>query len=309
MDRRAWTALLALAAIWGASYLFIEIGLREMGPTVIAWARVTLAALVLVPIAFVHDQLRLHRAAIPYIVLLAAIQVAGPFILIARGQEEISSSLAGILVASTPLFTALLAIRIDPEERSDGASMWGIIAGLAGVALLLGLDLGDSSAELFGGLAIVAASLGYSLGGFLAKLRLPGAPPTGVAAWVMVASAILLAPAAAVGAPDEVPGLGPIAAVAALGIVGTGIAFAIFYGLMATVGPARTFVVTYLAPAFAVVYGAVLLDESVSISTIVGLVLIVGGSYLAAQGRRPRRGAPEPVYEAPASARSEDSTS
>lgn len=301
---------MALAAIWGASYLFIEIGLREMSPTVVAWARVTLAAFVLIPIALFQGQLRLRREAAPAVVALAAIQVAGPFVLIARGQEEIASSLAGILVASTPLFTAVLALRIDPEERSDGARMWGIVAGLAGVALLLGVDLSGSSAELLGGLAIVGASLGYSLGGFLAKLRLPGAPPTGVAAWVMVASAVLLLPFAVAGAPDEVPGAGPIAAVAALGMVGTGVAFAIFYGLMATVGPARTFVVTYLAPAFAVVYGALLLDEPVSATTVGGLVLIVGGSYLAAQGRMPGRGGPEPVYEASsaASSRSDGST-
>ena len=101
----------------------------------------------------------------------------------------------------------------------------------------------------------------------------------------MVASTVLLLPAAIVGAPSEAPGLGPIAAVAALGVLGTGIAFAIFYDLIANVGPARTFVVTYLAPAFAVVYGAVLLDEAITVATLLGLALIVGGSYLAAEGR------------------------
>jgi len=290
--------LLALAAIWGASYLFIEIGLRDLSPAVIAWARIALAALVLVPIAAARGQLRLPGASVPVVALLAAIQVAGPFILIAEGQEEITSSLAGTLVASTPLFTALLAVRLDQDERVHGVRMWGILAGLAGVGILLGLDLSGTSAEALGGAAILLASLGYALGAFLSKLRLPGAPPTGVAAWVMVASTMLLAPFAVATAPSEAPGLGPVAAVAALGIVGTGVAFAIFYDLMATIGPSRTFVVTYLAPAFAVAYGAFLLDEPVSVSTIAGLSLIVGGSYLAAQGRLPGRSGPEPVYEA-----------
>lgn len=307
MDRRAWTMLLALAAIWGASYLFIEIGLRDLSPAVIAWARIALAALVLVPIAAVRGQLRLPGASVPVIALLAAIQVAGPFILIAEGQEEITSSLAGTLVASTPLFTALLAIRLDQDERAHGVRLWGILAGLAGVGILLGLDLSGTSAEALGGGAILLASLGYALGAFLSKLRLGGAPPTGVAAWVMVASTVLLAPFAVATAPAEAPGLGPVAAVAALGIVGTGVAFAIFYDLMATVGPSRTFVVTYLAPAFAVAYGAFLLSEPVSVSTIAGLSLIVGGSYLAAQGRLPGRSAPEPVYE-PAEVRKEPAT-
>lgn len=308
MDRRAWTWLLALAAIWGASYLFIEIGLRDMAPPVIACARVALAALVLIPIALRRGHLRVARSYAPVIVVLAAVQVAAPFLLIARGQEEIASGLAGILVASVPLFTALLAIRLDQEERSEGVRLWGIVAGLAGVALLLGVDLSGSSAEALGGLAIVLASLGYSIGGFVAKLRLPRVPPTAVAAWVMVASTALLLPFALLALPAEAPGAGPLAAVAALGVVGTGVAFAIFYDLMASVGPARTFVVTYLAPGFAVVYGALLLDETVTVSTIAGLALIIGGSYLAAQGRLPGRGAPAPVYEPSASALRDEAT-
>lgn len=297
MDRRSWTMLLCLAAIWGASYMFIKIGVRDLSPAMVAWARIALAALVLVPIAALRGQLRLPGARVWMVVVLGAVQVAGPFLLIAEGEQEISSGLAGILVASTPLFTALLAIRLDQEERSHGARMWGIAAGLAGVGLLLGVDLSGTSAEALGGAAILLAGLGYAVGAFIAKHGLAGAPPTGIAAWVMVASTALMAPAALITAPEATPGLGPVAAVVALGVVGTGVAFAIFYDLMARVGPARTFVVTYLAPAFAVAYGALLLDEAISVSTLAGLTLIVGGSYLAAEGRLP--GGPRPV-EAPA---------
>jgi drug/metabolite transporter (DMT)-like permease len=294
MDRRSWTMLLLLAAIWGASYMFIKIGVRDLSPAMVAWVRIVLAALVLVPIAALRGQLGMPGARVWVIFVLAAVQVAGPFLLIAEGEEEISSSLAGILVASVPLFTALLAIRVDHEERSQGARMWGVVAGLAGVALLLGVDLSGTSAEALGGAAILLASLGYAIGGFIAKHGLAGAPPTGIAAWVMVASTVILAPAALITAPAEAPGLGPVAAVIALGVLGTGIAFAIFYGLMARVGPARTFVVTYLAPAFAVAYGALLLDEAISVSTVAGLALIVGGSYVAAEGRLPGRPRPAP---------------
>ncbi len=279
--------LLCLAAIWGASYMFIKIGVRDLSPSMLSWGRVALAAAVLVPIAALRGQLRLPNARVWVVAVLAAVQVAGPFFLIAEGEEEISSGLAGILVASTPLFTALLAIRLDHAERSHGARMWGIVAGLVGVGVLLGVDLGGTSAELLGGAAILLASLGYAVGAFIAKHGLAGAPPTGIAAWVMIASTVLLAPAAILTAPSEAPGAGPVAAVVALGVLGTGVAFAIFYDLMARVGPARTFVVTYLAPAFAVVYGATLLDETITVSTIAGLALIVGGSYLAAEGRLP----------------------
>ena len=171
------------------------------------------------------------------VVLIGLSQIAGPFLLIAAGETEISSSLAGILVTSAPLFTALLAIRVDEEERLRGGRLVGIVLGVAGVALLLGVDLGGSGDELLGGLAVLLAGLGYAIGGLLAKHRMAGKPPIGVAAWVTVAGAVLLLPAAIVGWPGSVPELGPASAVVALGVVCTGIAFAIFYELVATVGP------------------------------------------------------------------------
>jgi drug/metabolite transporter (DMT)-like permease len=137
---------------------------------------------------------------------------------------------------------------------------------------------------------VLAAGLGYAIGGFMVKRRFAGVAPVGVAAWVMVASTVLLLPAAIATAPAEAPGLGPLAAVFALGVVGTGIAFAIFYDLMSTVGPARTFIVTYLAPGFAVLYGALFLDEAITAAIVGGLALILAGSWLAA-GSGQRRAA------------------
>jgi drug/metabolite transporter (DMT)-like permease len=291
VDRRAWTLLLILGAIWGASYLFIKIGVRDMPPAMVAWARVALAAAVLLPLAHRNGALaQARRSGIAWLGLVAAVQVAGPFILIAAAEEEISSGLAGILVASAPLFTALLAIRFDSEERSTGARLVGILLGLGGVAVLLGVDLNGSLSEVAGGAAVLLAGFGYAVGGFLVKRRLVSVPPIGLAAMVMLSSALILLPVTIATAPAGAPGLGPLAAVGALGVLGTGIAFVIFYDLMGTVGPARTFIVTYLAPGFAIVYGATLLDESITVSTIAGLVLILGGSYLALGGtaRSPR---------------------
>ena len=296
MDRRAWFWLLTLGAIWGASYMFIEFGLRDLSPGMVAFLRVALAAAVLLPVAASQGALRGVRPYAGWLALVGLIQVAGPFVLIAAGQEEISSSLAGILVASAPLFTAVLAIWVDQAERSQGLRLVGILAGFGGVALLLGVDLGGSGAELVGGLLVVLASLGYAIGGFLVKLRLAGVKPVGMSALVLSASTVALAPLAIATAPSEMPGFGPLAAVAALGVLGTGAAFVIFYWLISTVGPARAFIVTYIAPASAVVYGATLLSESITVATIGGLALILTGSWLAAEGRipgRPREEAPE----------------
>jgi drug/metabolite transporter (DMT)-like permease len=285
VNRRSTTLLLTLAAIWGASYLFIKIAGRDLSPAMISFLRIALGALVLVPIALRAGALRGLAGHWPIIIVVSIAQVAAPFILIALGEEEISSSLTGILVGSAPIWTAILAIPFDPQERSEGTQIVGVLAGVAGLALLLGLDAGGSGPELLGALAVVLAGLGYAIGGLLAKRRLGAIRPIGIAALVLGVSTVLSLPAALLTLPSEMPGLGPVAAITALGVVGTGIAFVIFYELIATVGPARTFLVTYLAPIFAVAYGVILLDEDFGPVTFAGLLLIVGGSYLAA--RRP----------------------
>ena len=285
VDRRATSLLLALAGIWGSSYLLIKIGGRELSPPMIAFGRIGFGALIVVPLAARAGALRGLAGLWPPLIAVAVAQVAAPFVLIALGEERISSSLAGILVASAPIFTALLAVFFDEEERSRGPALLGVLAGVVGLALLLGLDVGGSARELLGGFAVVLAGFGYAVGGLLAKRRLASMQPIGIAATVLALSTALSLPAALLSLPDEAPGLGPLAAVVGLGVVGTGIAFAIFYELIATVGPARTFLVTYLAPVFAVAYGVVLLDESFGPTTLAGLLLILGGSYLAAGGR------------------------
>ncbi len=287
MDRRSWSMLLVLGAIWGASYMFIKIGLRDLTPEMIAFVRIALAALILVPLAHSRGALRGLRPLAGWFLLIGSVQVAVPFVLIGLGEEEISSGLAGILVATTPMFTALLAIWVDHEERSHGLRLVGVATGFAGVALLLGVDLGGSGAELLGGLMVVLAGLGYAIGALLAKHKLEGVQPIAMSAGVMASSTLVLVPAAVAGAPSEMPGLGPVAAVVTLGVVGTGFAFILLYSLIASVGPARTWLVTYIAPLFAVAYGATLLDEEITAATIGGMALILAGSWLAAEGKMP----------------------
>ncbi len=280
MDRRSWLWLLLLSAIWGASYLLIKIALRDLSFELVAFARITLAAVLLLPIAASRGALGPLRGRVGTIFALGAVQVAGPFALIAAGEQEISSSLAGILVATTPIFTAALAIRLDAAERSEGSRLVGVAVGLLGVAAVFGLDLTGSGSAALGGLAVVVASVGYAIGGFVVKSRLADAPAIGVVSAVMAASALLLLPAAALTLPAAVPGAGPLAAVGGLGFVGTGAAFVIFYSLIGRVGPARTMLVSYIAPAFAVVYGTTLLGEPLTAGKVIGLVLIVAGSRL-----------------------------
>jgi drug/metabolite transporter (DMT)-like permease len=164
--------------------------------------------------------------------------------------------------------------------------------GIVGVVALVGLDLSGSGAALLGAIAILVASVAYAAGGLILKHHLPGPSPVGVVTAIMVAAAIMLAPLAALTAPDQTPGAGPIAAIATLGLLGTGIAFVLFYGLIHKVGPGKALIVSYLAPGFAVIYGALLLDEAITAGTLIGLALILAGSWLAAEGGIRRRRAP-----------------
>jgi drug/metabolite transporter (DMT)-like permease len=281
--------MLGLSAIWGGSYLLIKIALRDLSPEMVAFTRMALAALVLLAIAAPRGELAPLRGRLAWVALLGAVQVAGPFLLIAAGERSISSSLAGILVATTPILTALLALRLDHAERSQGTRLAGVAIGIAGVVAIFGLDLSGSGAAVLGGLAVVLASLGYSVGGFMLKATLADAPPIGVVAGVMAASAALLAVPAAATLPSAAPAAGPLAAVLALGLFGTGLAFVVFYALIAKVGPAKTMLVSYIAPGFAVAYGALFLAEPITAGKIVGLAAVLLGSWLGAGGwlRRP----------------------
>jgi drug/metabolite transporter (DMT)-like permease len=290
-----------LASLWGASYLFIKIGLHDFSPAMIVFLRTLLAAIVLAPLALRRGALRGLRPLLWPIVLLAAIQVAAPFLLISWGEEELSSSLTGILVASAPILTALLAVFIAKDERPSAAGGFGIAIGIVGVALLLGVDVGGDSAALVGGLAVIVASLGYALGGFYLKARFRDTQPIGMATATMLASAVMVLPVALVTAPSDVPGLGPIAAMAALGAGGTGIAFVVYYTLIASVGPAKSSIVAYIAPVFAVFYGVVFLDEAFTLGTLVGMVLILAGSWIAGQARSPAAAVPVEPAEAASS--------
>ena len=275
-----------VAALWGASYLFIKIALDGgLAPAAIVFLRTSLAALVLAPFALHRRAFRGVRAVFGWIVVVAAIEVVAPFMLISGGEQWISSGLAGVLVASVPIFTALLAPFFDRAESPDRRGVIGIAAGLVGVAFILGVDLSGGGKALLGGVMVATAGLGYAIGGFIIKQRLGTIDTIGNVVATMAVSALMSLPFAALVVPSSAPTAGASAALLVLGIGGTGIAFIVFYGLIARVGPARASLVTYIAPGFAVFYGVVLYGEALTIGAVVGLVLIVGGSWLAGRGR------------------------
>jgi drug/metabolite transporter (DMT)-like permease len=229
-----------------------------------------------------------------FLFVLGAIQVAGPFIAINLGEQHISSSLTGILVASMPLFTVLMALRLDRSESVEGRGIVGVAAGLLGVAMIVGVDLSGDRLALVGGLLVLLGSAGYALGGLVLKRDGGRLDPLAVAFGALVTSAVMAVPVTLLELPLPTPGARAALATVALGILGTGCSFAIFYTLIDQVGPARASLVTYIVPVFALGYGVWLLHETASPTTLGGLVLVIAGSWLAASGTRS-----QPALQAP----------
>ena len=287
MSRRSWTLLLIVAAMWGGSFMLTAIAIRDLAVPVFALLRTGMGALVLLPIALRRGALAGLREQLWPVLLLGVVQLAAPFLLLGFGQRSVPSGLAGILVSSTPLWTALLAVWIDHEERSRGRGLVGLAVGIVGVVLLCGLELSGSLDTLLGGGMLLLGALSYALGGFLGKSRVRGMTPLGAITGAMLGGSVVLAPVAVATLPDRAPGLGPLAAALALGAFSGGLGWLLYYTVLAECGPAKATVALYLVPAFAVVYGVVLLGEPLTAAAIAGLALVVSGSWLAAsQGSR-----------------------
>jgi len=279
--------LLALGAIWGASYLLNEIALRDFEPGALIEGRFLFgAATLLVVLAARPDRRGIvaatRRSAGP-IVVVALLNATVPFFLIAWGQQHIDSGLTGILLASSPLFTAVGALAYDHGERSGGLRAVGLALGFAGVVLLLGLSPGGGGDALAGSVAVVLAAISYSLSGLYIGRRLAGVPRLAVAAGTTFAASVLALPVALFQLPSELPGWGPLAAVAGLGIGGTGIAYLLYFAIIGGAGASRAILVNYLIPTMAVIYGVLLLDEPLAASMVAGLALILGGVTLGAR--------------------------
>jgi drug/metabolite transporter (DMT)-like permease len=287
VSARAWILFATVGVIWGVPYLFIKIAVEELSPSVVAWSRLALAAAVLLPLAWRMGALRGLGERWRILTAFAAVEMAVPWQLLGFGELHVSSSLAAILIATVPLFVALLALRFDHAERPTPTRLAGMLIGLAGVIALVGIDLGGDGQALLGALAIILVAFLYAVGPMIVKRRLSDVDPLGpVAASVGIAT-LLVTPFALADLPDSTPSADTLASVAVLGLLCSALAFLFFFRLIAEVGPGRATVITYINPVVALALGVAVLDESVTTGVVAGLLLILAGSWLSTDGRVP----------------------
>jgi len=290
MRRSNPAMLVTLALIWGASFMFIKIADRELAPATLIMGRLGSAALALLAVALVRLGWRRTlvelRAGWRWLVVVALINTALPFWLLSWGETRIDSGLASIVQGSVPIFNALIAFGFFREARVTGIRLLGLAIGFVGVALLVGAQ---PHGKVLGALAVVGMALCYAMGGLLAGRHLRGTPPLVVALASSAVAAVAAAPAGILQAPSHMWKGETVAAILVLGIVGTALAYLLFFALIQTAGAAYASLVTYLVPPIALAYGAIFLSERFGASAFAALALILAGVALGTGALRPAR--------------------
>ena len=300
MTRGYVPLLLVLALIWGSSFMFIEIAIDDLSPAATMTGRLLFASAALGAVLVAK---RGFRQAVRCLrdfgwagVVLGVISTALPFWLIAWGQTRIDSGIAAIGNASMPIFVALLATKFARHERVTGVRAFGLVLGIIGVGVLVGVNPEGGWAGAIGTLAVILASISYAAGSLFSQHKLGDSSGLLVSTASVLWGTLVILPFGIAQGPGDIPGWEAIAAVAALGLLGTALGLMMYLRLLADYGSARGSLVVYLLPVVALFYGAVFLDEPLRVTALVGLALILAGVAIASGLVRPlRRQQPVPA--------------
>ena len=275
-----WALFLAVAGIWGSSFLFIDIGLDALPPGVITLMRVGLGALALAVLPRKHTSIRSEDRV--RLVTLSVVWVAVPFTLFPIAEQHISSAVAGLLNGGTPIFAAIFAT-VLLRQPTRGAQLLGIAVGFVGVVLVSLPSVGEGSSETFGVVLVVLATVCYGFAVTLAGPMQQRYGSVNLMAKVLALATIWTAPYGLWQVGDADWEIGSVLAVVVLGVVGTGIAFALMGTLVGRVGSTRASFITYLIPVVALVLGVAFRGDEVFVLELIGVAFVIGGAFLASR--------------------------
>jgi drug/metabolite transporter (DMT)-like permease len=278
VNRLAWLLFALVGVLWGVPYFLIKIAIEDLSPVLVVAGRTAIAAAVLIPVALMRGTLGSLRGRLPVVALIAAVHIVGPFLLITYGEQHISSSLTGILIAIEPVVIALLMSRTEPLTPLRTA---GLGVGFAGVVVLVGLDVSGDRYGLLGAAMVLGAAISYAFAVILVQRTAADLPPEALTVGTTTIATLVLLPVSLTRLPSEPVGADAWAALAALGVFCTALALLAFYRLIALAGSNRAGLVTYVNPVVAVLLGVALLNEEISVATSAGFALIVTGCWLS----------------------------
>jgi drug/metabolite transporter (DMT)-like permease len=294
VSRKGWLLFCALCVVWGIPYLLIRIAVRELPPATLVLGRTAPVALLMLPFVVRRSGREALHGRWRWVFAYSMAELAVPWLLLAHAEQRLSSSVAGLLVASVPLMGAVLSRLTGAAERLSRRRLAGLVLGFVGVAALAGFDSAGGRGPVAVAEVLVVA-LGYATGPLIISRRLADLPGLSVVAASLVITALLYAPLGLAQLPSAVSGE-TVAAVATLALVCTALAFILFFALIVEVGPTRATVITYVNPVIAVLLGVAFLHERLGVGIAVALPLILGGSVLgtsrpaaSAQPGAPRR--------------------
>ena len=278
MTRRGWVLFVAMCLIWGVPYLLIRVAVRELSPADLVFARTAIAAVILVPIAAWRGVLGGLRGHWRWVLAYTAVELTIPWLLLSSAEKHLTSSFAGLLVAGVPLVGIGISRLLGLTEEMTARRWLGLLIGIAGVASLVGLQVGK--VDMTAVLEIAFVAVGYALGPLILSHRLGEAPGLAVVAASLAVTAVVYAPIAIARPPDHLSAK-VIWSVIGLAVVCTALAFVVFFWLIGEVGPTRATVITYVNPAVAIALGVAVLGEHVTTGMAIGFPLVLIGSYFA----------------------------
>jgi drug/metabolite transporter (DMT)-like permease len=286
MSRRGWFLFILVGFLWGVPYLFIKIAVdpeNGFSPAAVVCLRTAIGAAILIPLAIRQGQLGAAIRGIKYVAPYALLEMIGPWILIGTAEQKISSGLAGLLIASVPIWATIFASMRGDKTVWHHKRLLGIVVGFIGLIAVVGFESIKGSSDPLSIAMVLVAAIGYSYAVMMVQGALPHVSGIAINAVAMAITAIFYLPLTIIQWPTHEISSDAINAIIGLGVLSTGAAFVAFFALAAIIGVARGSLVTYLNTAFAVVLGVIILDEPFTTGMAIGLPLVLIGSYFASR--------------------------
>ena len=286
MSRRGWFLFILVGFLWGIPYLFIKVAVdpdNGFTPATVVFLRTAIGAAMLIPVAIKQKQLIPAIRGFKYVALYALLEMIGPWILIGTAEQKISSGLAGLLIASVPIWATIFASMRGDKTVWHHKRLFGLVLGFVGLIAVVGIESITGAADPISIVMVLVAAIGYSYAVMMVQSALPNVSGIAINAVAMAISAIFYLPWAVIQWPTHAISAGAIRSIVGLGVLSTGAAFVAFFTLATIIGVARGSLVTYLNTAFAVVLGVIILKEPLTIGILLGLPLVLIGSYFASR--------------------------